>query len=516
MGASFAAEPTVTTRPAVATPATPGHGRYRIGVGGIAIESSTFSPHPSTLADFTILRGQQLSTRYPFMPGWRLGQWHDAEWLPCLHARAIPGGPVTPDAYRAMKAELLDRIDAARPLDGLYLDLHGAMSVSGLDDAEGDLAGDIRRLVGERCLISASLDLHGNVSARLVEQIDLFTAFRLAPHDDAIETRARACVNLLTCLDQGLRPLRAWCRIPVILPGERTSTLVEPGRTVYARLAESDVVPGVLDASLWVGYVWADEPRSSATAVVTGTDAGAVQREAATIAQRYWDARTDFDFVAPAGSADWCIDRAVAIGGTSIFISDSGDNPTAGGVGDVPYLLGRLMARPHFAAGERSAIVASIVDSAAVAVCKAAGVGGEVDLSLGGKLDAVHGAPLAVRGRVRTLLLDDAVGGDIAVVQAGGVRAVVTSRRKPYHEVSDLQKLDLDPADYHVTAVKIGYLVPGLRAAARHALLALTPGAVDQDIPALTYSRVVRPIYPLDQDLPAWAPQIRVFPARAG
>ena len=509
---------------------------YRVGIGGIAIESSTFSPLLAGLDDFTIQRGDQLQARYPFMPAWRFPNQHAVEWLPLLYARAIPGGAVRRDAYHTMKAELLDRLRAALPLDGFYFDVHGAMFVEGMEDAEADLAGAIREFVGPRCLISASQDLHGNVSARLVELVDLFTAYRLAPHDDAIPTRERACAHLLECLAHGIRPLRAWTRIPAILPGERTSTLVEPGQTVYARLAESDgvvtshglgdgvaqvhrrstaPVPGVIDASLWVGYVWADEPRSGASVVVTGTDPTAITREADKIARRYWDARHAFDFVAPAGSADWCIDRAAqsaAAGEKAIFISDSGDNPTAGGVGDVPHLLARLLAHPDFAGGRRTAIYASIPDRAAVQACLAAGVGAQVEVSLGGKLDRIHGQPLPLRGLVAALLRDDPVGGDIAVIRHGGVSAIVTSRRKPYHYVRDLQAVGLEPAQLDVTAVKIGYLVPDLRRAARHALLALTPGAVNQDIPRLTYRRVPRPVFPLDPDM-TWQPEVRLFGA---
>ena len=247
--------------------------RYRIGIGGIAIESSTFSPLPSRQEDFTILRGGEMLSRYPFMPDWCFRGRTDIDWLPCMHARAIPGGPVVSQSYAAMKQELLERIGGVLPLDGFYLDIHGAMNVLGMDDAEADLAAAIRDRVGPGCLISAGMDLHGNVSARLVELVDMFTAYRLAPHDDVLETREKACANLLHCLDHKIRPVRGWVRIPVILPGERTSTLVEPGKSVYASLQESDPVPGILDASLWVGYVWADEPRSSATVVVTGTDA---------------------------------------------------------------------------------------------------------------------------------------------------------------------------------------------------------------------------------------------------
>jgi microcystin degradation protein MlrC len=485
--------------------------RFRIGIGGIAIESSTFSPLPSTKEDFTILRGAEMLSRYPFMPEWNFRDRADIEWLPCMHARAIPGGPIERASYDAMKAELLERIRAALPLDGFYFDIHGAMNVLGMDDAEADLATAIRALVGPDCLIAAGMDLHGNVSARLVEQVDMFTAYRRAPHDDVLQTREKACALLVHCLDTHTRPLRAWVRIPVILPGERTSTLVEPGRSVYASLQESDPVPGVLDASLWVGYVWADEPRSSASVVVTGTDADAIRREAEKIARRYWDARHAFDFVAPAGSADWCIAQAAGHAATPVVISDSGDNPTAGGVGDVPFCLSRLLAHPTFAHGERSAVYASMPDPAAVEACKQAGVGQTVRVALGGKLDTVHGQPLPVEGTVVALRAGDPVGGDIAVLRAGGVQIIVTSRRKPYHHVSDFTDLGIDPAAQQLVVVKIGYLEPELRSFARHALLALTPGAVNQDIPSLPYRRVQRPIFPLDPEFDAPDLSARLF-----
>jgi microcystin degradation protein MlrC len=477
--------------------------RYRIGIGGIAIESSTFSPLPSRKEDFTILRGVEMASRYPFMPAWDFRGRTDIQWLPCLQAKAIPGGPVVRDSYADMKHELLERIRAVLPLDGFYLDIHGAMNVLGIDDAEADLAAAIRDLVGAGCLISAGMDLHGNVSERLVELVDMFTAYRLAPHDDVLQTREKACAMLIDCLDKQIRPLRGWVRIPVILPGERTSTLVEPGKSVYANLQESDMVPGILDASLWVGYVWADEPRSSASVVVTGTDPASVRHEAEKIARRYWDTRKEFAFVVRAGSADWCIEQAIAIPGNAVVISDSGDNPTAGGAGDIPYFISRLLAQEVFASGQLSAIYAGISDPLAVTACFAAGVGQDVEVSLGGKLDPVHAQPLPVRGTVAALLSDDPVGGRIAVLRAGGVQIILTSRRKPYHYLQDFTNLGLDPATHKITVVKIGYLEPELRQIARHALLALTPGAVNQDIPALNYQRVIRPIYPLDPDFAA-------------
>ncbi|HWK81526.1 MAG TPA: M81 family metallopeptidase, partial [Thermomicrobiales bacterium] len=339
---------------------------YRIGIGGIAIESSTFSPLPATIDDFTIQRGDEIVANYPYFEDGTFEGRGDVEWFGTLKARAIPGGPVAAESYAAMKGELLERLRAALPLDGFFYDIHGAMTVIGLDDAEGDLITAIRETVGPECIISTGMDLHGNVSDVLVGAIDCFTAYRQAPHVDAMETKARAVRNLLALLDSGIRPFRAWTRIPVNLPGEKTSTMWEPGTTVYKRMEESDGLPGVIDASLWVGYVWADQPRANATTVVTGTDVEAIRREAKKIAKRYWYAREEFRFGVPTGPADWTIEEALKLNQKAVLISDSGDNPTAGGAGDIPYMVERLLANPALASGERTAMVSAIASPEAV------------------------------------------------------------------------------------------------------------------------------------------------------
>ena len=152
-------------------------------------------------------------------------------------------------------------------------------------------------------------------------------------------------------------------------------------------------------------------------------------------------------------------------GERAIFISDSGDNPTAGSIGDVPYFLGRLLAHPHFGAGAGSAIYASIPDPGAVEACLRAGPGRDVRLSLGGKLDPLHGRPLDLRGTVTALLRDDPVGGDMTPSARGASTPSSPPAGSRSHRVRDLLALGLDPARHHVTAVKIGYLVPDLRAA---------------------------------------------------
>jgi microcystin degradation protein MlrC len=482
----------------------------RIAIGGIATESCTFSPDVTRLEDFRVLREEALlvAGRYPFLSQieaqieTQSELRFEIEFLPTLQASALPGAPVERMAYEQLKGEFLQRLQALLPLDGVYLDLHGAMNVQGMDDAEGDWAQATRAVIGADCLISASMDLHGNISARFIEAIDMLTAYRTAPHLDYLETREKAMKMLVRCLREEIRPWQTRLPVPVLLPGERTSTEYEPAASVYAALAETDKQPGVLDASIFVGYVWADEPRATATVIVTGTDEAVNRREAVRLAQLYWQARHHFDFGVPAGTIDKCITMALAAEEACVFISDSGDNPTAGGVGDVPAFLERLLAHEV-----SSAVVASIVDATAVTDCQTAGLNNTVTVSLGGKLDPLHGRPLPVTGRVIHLKEQDEVGGAVAVLQSGGVKVIITERRKPFHYIAEFEKLGINPLAHKIVVIKIGYLVPDLKRAAPKALLALSPGAVNQDIPNLPFQRIQRPMYPLDPDM-VWLPDV--------
>ncbi|CAM4038230.1 M81 family metallopeptidase [Kibdelosporangium persicum] len=461
----------------------------RIGITGIGIESSTFSPHRTGLADFRVTRGADLLGRYTWTEDASL----DVEWVPLLHAVSLPGGAVLADVYTGLKTEILDRIREAGPLDGLLLDIHGAMSVVGMLDAEADLAKAVRDAVGPDVLISAAMDLHGNVSYDFVRNLDLVTCYRMAPHEDAWQTKERAARNLVARLREGGKPHLAWVQIPVLLPGEKTSTRIEPAKSLYGQLEDIEAMEGILDASIWVGYAWADEPRCQAAVVVTGDDAELVQQQATKLANDYWRVREEFAFVAPTGSLDHCIREGLASDARPFFISDSGDNPTAGGAGDVSWTLRVLRAYQS-----RTIIYASIVDPESVAIAKA---GGEVDLMVGGKIDSGPAGPVPLSGTV-VKVHEDPVGGTIVVVRSGGLHVVITERRKPYHLVKDFTDLDLDPAAADLTVVKIGYLEPEIYDLAKGWLLALTPGGVDQDLIRLGHKRIVRPLYPFDPDMP--------------
>ena len=477
--------------------------RPRIGIAGIHIESSTFSPAQTTLDGFRVTRGQEILGSYPFLAEGSPNR-DRAVWLPALRGRAIPGGIVTREAYESMTTEILDRLEAVLPLDGLYFDIHGAMSVVGLDDPEGDLLARIREVIGTDVLVSTSMDLHGNVSERLAQHSDLITCYRTAPHEDAGQSKRRAAENLLDRLESGLGkpPFKAWIPVPILLPGEKTSTRIEPAQSLYAGVEPITQRDGVTDAAIWIGYAWADEPRNHAVVMAYGDSEAEVARAAEELAEHFWRVRHEFEFVAPTTTLDRALETAVASAAKPFIISDMGDNPTAGGAGDVTWTLAQLLERPEFktSAGP-SLIYASIPGPALVEEAIEVGVGGEVDGLAGAIVDDRYAPPVRLQGVVHAIREGDRTAGTEVVVRVGSIHVIVTRNRKPYHNESDFTNLDLNPRDTDIVVVKIGYLVPQLYDMRGDWLMALTPGGVDQDLQRLPYERIKRPMYPLDPDM---------------
>lgn len=475
----------------------------RVAIAGLAIESSTFSPARTNEAAFHAKYGNDVFSSYPFF-GTDSPLRTRARWFPALVGKALPGGMVTKTAYESLVRQTLDALKKNMPYDGLFFDIHGAMSVEGLDDPEGDFIARIRQVIGKQTMISTSMDLHGNVSWRLAQNTDLITCYRMAPHEDAMQTKERAVKNLLDRLEsgKGKPPYKAWIPIPILLPGEKTSTRIEPGKSIYAAVTPAAAQPGIIDAAIWVGYAWADEPRNHAVVMVTGDDKEKVTETAQQLATSFWNARNSFAFVAPTGTLDECLQAAEASTKHPYMISDSGDNPTAGGAGDVTWTLTQILSRPEFKSGKGpSLIYASIPGPELVKAAIAAGVGNHVEGYAGAKVDHRYAGPVKLSGTVESIVKGDKDAEIEVAIKVGSVHVIVTQKRKPYHFEKDFTNLGLKPRQTDIVVVKIGYLEPELYAMRGDWIMALTPGGVDQDLLRLPYKRVERPMFPLDKDM---------------
>lgn len=518
------------------------HRLPRIAIAGIAIESSTFTPYLSGEADFEVRRGTAILDRYPFfteptVSGAALRQ--AAEYVPVLHARALPGGVLRREAYDSWLAEIVDGLREAvaqQSLDGFFFDIHGAMSVQGLQDAEGHLITAIREVIGPDVLVGTAMDLHGNVSEDLFDACDLMTCYRHAPHIDAWETRERGLRDLVdaatvsVAAGHPVRPAKALVHVPILLPGEKTSTRIEPAKSLYGRIPALTERDGVTDVSCWIGFAWADQPRCKAAIVAFGDDAAAVEDAALELARELWAVRHDFVFVAPTGTFEDCLQEAVASDARPFWISDSGDNPGAGGADDTTYCLAGLLASAEIRLGDVSALMVSLVDEVSTVEAWRLGVGADGDFAIGGRIDAREPGPVQVRARV--VALDESTPtGRAAVLQvlavedgdeaeaagpsgasgssAGvprwvptGLQVVVTARRSQFATTGMFERLGLSMTGPDVVVVKMGYLEPDQYAAAADWRLALTPGGVDQDLLRLGHKAIDRPMIPFDAEIP--------------
>lgn len=469
---------------------------------GIRHESNTFSTLLTKEADFRLLRGAEVLKGQEWTEVFKKA---NIELIPTLHAYAWPGGVVEHAAFEKFMNEILDSIKNAGHLDGIYMDMHGALHAEGYDDAQATLIKKIREIVGKEALIAGSFDLHGNLSPDFVSKIDIVTAYRTAPHRDGAETKARAAQMLADALQNGWKPCPECVVIPILVPGEKSITEVEPLHSIYQQIPGVAEKEGLLDASIFAGYCWADLPRSAMRVFVVARDEkyrDKAKKEAARLAQQIWDSRGKLELDVPSGSIDEMIKKSSEYPGKTVFISDSGDNTTAGAPGDNTQLLKALLKHKV-----KHALVAGIVDADALEQCKTAGLGKTVSLSLGGKVDTVFGKPLEIKGKVLFISPNSILKtprGD-AIIETEGVKTVILNSRRSFTEVKDFTEAGLKPLDFSIVVVKLGYLYPQLRDVAPVHLMALTTGFCNLDMRTLPFKNIHRPSYPLDKEM-VWKP----------
>jgi microcystin degradation protein MlrC len=478
----------------------------RIGIAGIVQEALVFSPIKARAEDFRVLRGQDLLRHLDVDATLaRL----EMEPVPILLATHFtPSGIVDHDAYLGLRNEIVAGLVAAGPLDGVCLVLHGAMTVEHIWNGEADLVREVRAALGNDIPIVGRLDPHANITEEFVNAMDTWAVFRTAPHRDATETLERTLRLLARRLQIGKRPRPVFIRLPLLLPGERSTTGVEPMQSLLALAEQIEQQPGIMNAEIVIGFGWSDTPWTGACVLVVAEDTLhlAHAKEAALhLAKTMWDHRDDFTYdqeVAP--SIDEAIARALVAPEPSVFLTDSGDNVTAGAPGDSTLFLARLLAN-HVP----DAIVVGICDPLAVQRCLESGMGARVSLALGGANAMAGGGPLPVAGIVEQCERPPVPESDATIVglRVDGVRILITDRPKTFSTLEDMRHVGIEPLEHKIVVFKLGYLLPHLRDAAPREILVLSPGYTDLDYTRLPFKYVPRPIVPLDRDV-RWRPAI--------
>jgi microcystin degradation protein MlrC len=478
-------------------------------VGGIGHESNTFTPFKMELADFRPKYGAE-TIAPPLRHGAFGGivetlQAAGHTLVPSVTGHAMPGGVVKQEVFEHLKGALLD---AAHDVDAACIFLHGAMRAEDEDHCDTVVVRELREQLGPDVPITVALDMHGNVTREMVEAADALVAYHRAPHTDAYETGVKAAEMLLQILNGEITPTMGFARIPFLLPGEMAQTALDPMKAMMEMAEGLEEHPDIVSTTIANSHCWADIPDTGVSfVVVTNDDATLAQTEADNLAGVFWTRREDFGVSAEAYPLARAAEMALQAEEAPVFLSDSGDNPGAGGTTDVPALLRTMLEQ-----GVTNAVFASFWDVDAVRACIDAGVGNEVSLTIGGKLDTVHGTPLPVTGTVRTI--SDGVyyyggvrtperrveQGTMVVLNVRGIDVVLTAERASFHEPAQLRALGIEPLARDVVALKRGYLTDPFVQISPRSILAFTPGATNCILPELAFVRVERPIYPLDAD----------------
>lgn len=500
---------------------------YRVVIGRISHESNSFSPVRTGIEAFGadgIPEGQEVfahhrGTRTAIGGFMDLAGELGLDLIPTLAAHAVPSAPVAAAAFAWMKGRLLDGIRAARTagrVDGLLLDLHGAMLAEGLDgghpgDGDGDILRACRDLVGPGVPIVCVLDLHANLTRAMVGSSDALVIYRTNPHVDMYERGVEAARLLGGVLDGRIRPVQALAKPPMLPPTINQRTGEGPMVALLARAAQWEGRAGILRVGVAPAFPYNDFGEAGLGVVAVADGDAALARQAADdVAALAWELRGQFLKRLP--EPDAALADAMGRAARPVVLADVADNPGGGGTGDTTAVL-----RTCLDAGVRDAM-AWIHDPDTVARAFAAGVGGEAEFALGGRVEPAFGAPVRVCAYVHALSDGrfvlrgpQSTGmrmgiGRTAVLLVGGQRvedsfAIVASElRTAPNDAEIFRFVGLEPSRARLLLIKSrGHFRASFEPLAAGGVIEVdAPGAASPDLARFPYRAVPRPIFPLD------------------
>ena len=495
----------------------------RIAIGQLWQETNTFNPWPTTRADFEhfgVCRGADLVERMAdtnelggFIQSLR--SWPECpEIVGLVRLPAWPAGAATADTFMWLRDELVGSLRAQLPVDAVLLALHGSLVSETVPDVEGEILQAVRGMIGPDVPLVVTLDLHANITQKMVELADALVLYHTAPHIDVFETGQRGAAVLRRILD-GARPVTAFQKLPLVVPAERANT---QDRTSVSfafreRLQRLEANPRILSAGLATVQPWLDIPElGSAVLVVADGDAELARQECARFAGEVWQGRRDY-LPELVGVEEAVREAFHEQKKGLVVLSDSADATTSGAPGDSSWVLRELLRydwpRP---------VLVTLVDADLVALARGLGEGSEFSAPLGGKRDHRFSRPIDATVRVERLF--DArfvMSGHLArnmpidmgpsvVLRAGSVFIVVTSRTGP-HSAPDLFRVaGIDP---FAASVLVAKSPCGFRAAyeerAVRVLVVRAPGSAPSDFWNYEYRHIPRPLWPWDE-IEDWQP----------
>ena len=437
----------------------------RIGIASLNHESNTFASFPTTLSDFRFVRGQEIIEQYRptfhelggFIAG---ADEYGYEMVPLMGAVATPAGAVEAEAYEALTDELLGLIRDAMPLDGLLLGLHGAFVAEGFPQGDGETTRRVRELVGPDFPVIVTHDYHGNVPPQLVEDATALIIYKTCPHIDQRERGLQAAELITRTVRGEVRPVSSIAKPELVYNIAFHNTNMRPMKPVMDAAIELEGHPGILATSVAAGYQYADVPwMGPCIVVVADGDQELADREAQRLADLMWSLRDELLPAIPKPAE--AVKMSIASEEKPVSMMEMGDNIGGGSAGDSTFVLEELLGQ-----GANGWVVA-LYDPEAAAACAAAGIGAQLTLPVGGKVDDEHGPTLTVEGTVRTLhdgkFIETEVrhGGGrnwdqglTAVLETSGGLLVLDSLRTPPMSFNQLRSVGIMPEQHEIFVAK--------------------------------------------------------------
>jgi len=485
----------------------------RLGLIHVSQETNDFNPQLTTLRDyeaFGLYEGAEIAARMA-NAGQIGGHYRgvaetgaDVETVPIIRAHAVAGGRIDLAAHRFFLDKIRAGLEAAGPLDGLALQLHGACAAEGIDDVEGVQAALCRDLLGPKVPIVLGLDHHGNVTRQMVEAVDAIVGHRTQPHDPFDTGRIGAALLVRLVRDR-IRPAMAFRKIPLVTHQEQFLTRQGPMKVWFDRARAMERDPRVLQAAPFPMQPWLDVDEGGWTAVVvTDGDRALAERLADELADLAWSLRDDF-LVREAVGIDEAVRMADAEPKGVVVLSDTGDTVFGGAAGDSNLLLDAMLRLKV----RGPALVPMVAPRAAVRLTEA-GEGARVTLPLGGETATAFFRPLEVTGTVRRLhggkvpvsgYQDSEIDtGRTALFEVGPALVLVSELRGVGGNLPDVYRpFGVEPRDCRIAVLKTASNFQYFAPMTSRVIRADTRGPGQSDVFTLPWSRLPRPIYPLEK-----------------
>ncbi len=490
----------------------------RVAIAKFGQETSSFSPVATTVDTFRLYglyEGQEMLTKAKGVGA--IGGFLDTaeteriEWtpVPLFGAWAGASGVITNDTLKFFEDKLIAGLQAAKPVDAFFFDLHGAGQSEDIPDTEGHLLAISREILGDDVPIIIALDHHANLTQMMVDHCNGLVAHRTQPHNP-FDTGQLAGRMLFAQLRGEIKPTMAWQKIPMITHQEQFLTSHGPMKEWFDLAREMETRPGVVSASTFPMQPWLDVPEGGwAVAVVTNNDLPLARILATELANKAWELREQFwkmDSISPEAA----IQRAVKAEKGLVILSDTGDAVFGGATGDSTTILKEMLRQQI-----NQIAFLSMVDPEVVDIAIREGEGSTITVRLGGKLDHNFGQPVEITavvekiggGRIEAIVigLESFDMGRAVLLRAGSIHIVVTEERGvgSNHPIV-FRHFGIEPAEAKMLVVKTASNWQYYRDMTFEVIRVNTPGATMSPLHEFKWTQLPRPIYPLD-DLPEWS-----------